>query len=359
MAVSNASRPTPANLVSAATATAKNQRKTDVLLAMRETLERANTLADIVPNTRFQGRTQVMSYELKRNKTTISRSNTWDGGQTGFDAKTSDTFEFESMELPWTELRNLYKTEYGLQEAVESQIDPGIELGEAHAAQVIIDTEDDIYALIRDYNKSAVVYNYATGATRSQYIVGGSGYGVQDASNYLADDQQKTGTKPFVYNLFRIARSKLIRAYMLDGRTRTSQQTFGIKALIDPDVHNELIDEFGARGVDGLVTQEIEGTGKVTVYGDFTIYDSVLCTPKQINVTTGATVQSGGKMAYPVYFFTNDCATIAFRDVMERTLPPLSPGNDEMKYKGAYTSQQLLAIDDDRFLWEGFIRHEA
>lgn len=354
MAISNTSRPTPANLLSAVTATAKNQRNTEVLLAMRETLERANTLADIVTNTRFQGRTRVMSYELKRNKTTISRTNNWDGGQTGFDAKTADTFEFESLELPWTQLRNLYKTEYDQQEYIEGQLDPSIELGIKQAAQVITDTEDDIYALIKDYNKASITYDYAAGSTRNQYIV----TGLNDATNYLAADQQKTGTKPFVYNLFRVARSKLINAYMLDGRTRTSDQEFRIRVLMHPDVHNELIDEFGARGVDSLVTEEITGQGRTTVYRNFQIYDSVLAAPYDVNVTTGRP-DNAGKAAYPIYFFTNDCATIAFRDVMERTQGPLSDGNDEMKTKSAYTSQQLLAIDDDRFLWQGFIRHEA
>lgn len=354
MAISDASRPTPANLLSAVTATAKNQRNTDVLLAMRETLERAPTLADVVTNTRFQGRTRVMSYELKRNKTTISRKKDWDGGQTGFDGKTADDFEFESLELPWTKLRNLYKTEYDQQDYIEGQLDPAIELGEKQARQVIIDTEDDIYALIKDYAKTAIVYDYAAGTTRSQYIT----TGLDDDTNYLADDQQKTGTKPIVYNLFRVARSKLINAYMIDGRTRTSEQDFQIEVLMHPDVHNELIDEFGARGVDSLVREEISGTGRTTVYRNFRIHDSILCQPYKVNTSTGV-ADSGGKESYPVYFLTNECATIAFRDVMERTMPPLTPGNDEMKTKSAYTSQQLLAIDNDIFLWQGFIRHTA
>ena len=354
MAVSDANRPTPANLVSAVTATADNQRKTDVLLAMRETLERSPTLADIVTNTRFQGRTEVMAYELKRNKTTISRKKDWDGLQAGFDAHTADTFEFESLKLPWGKLRNLYKTQYDQDEKTESQIDPGIELAEMHASEVIKDTEEDIYALIRDYNKSAVVWNYAAGTTRSQYLT----VGLADNANYLADDQQKTGTKPIVYNLFRVARSKLINAFLVDGRTRTSAQNYKISVLMHPDVHNELIDELGARGVDSLVMQEVTGTGRVTIYMNFTIYDSTLCVPYKVNTGTGLP-DNAGKEAYPVYYFTPECATIAFKDVMQRTMPPLSPGNDEMITKSAYTSKQLLAIDNDVHLWQGFVRHTA
>ena len=352
MAVSDSGRRTPANLIAAATATAQNQRKTDVLLAMRETFERTDTLANYV-NNRFQGRTQVMAYELKRNKTTFTRKSDWDGSSTQFDAQTPDQLEFESLELPWTKDRELYRTMAPQQDIVESQIDPVMVLAEGLANKIAHEIDEDIYKLIRDYNKASVTYDFATPSTRSQYVL----TGLNDANNYLADDQQKTGTKPIIYNLFRAIRSKLISANQAD--PEVSRRALPYNVLMHPDVENELIDELGARGVDSLILQEIGGTGRRSIYGFLNIHASALAVPIQVNVTTGATVQSGGKMAYPIYIWRPDAVTLAVRDVMERTDQPLGPGNNSMNYQTAYTKQQLLAVDDDRDLWMGFVRHEA
>ena len=352
MAVSNTGRATTANLIAAATATAQNQRKTDVLLAMRETFERTDTLVNYV-NNRFQGRNNVMAYELKRNKTTYTRKSDWDGSEAQFNAATPDQLEFESLQLTWTEHRELYRTLAPQQDIVESQIDPKLVLAEGLANKIAHETDEDIYKLIRDYDKSSVTYNFAAGSTRSQYILTGLG----DASNYLADDQQKTGTKPIVYNMFRAARSKLIVANQAD--PEVSRRALPYNVLMHPDVENEMIDEFGARGVDSLILQEIGGTGRRSVYGMFNIHASALVEPIRVNTSTGATVQSGGKMAYPVYFWRPDAVTLAIRDVLERTDEPLGPGNNTMNWQTAYTKQQLLAIDEDRDLWMGFVRHEA
>ena len=355
MAISDGSRPTNTNKFNLLTSDWQTDRDRDLSDSMRETLERSFSMTSLV-NNRFQGRTNVAAYELKRNKTQVALKEDWDGTAAQVNAITADQAEFETIQLAWGKLRDFATMKAPQQDIVESQVNPTTLLGDALALKLLKTTDDNIYSRFLNADLSSVTWDYANGTTRRQ-IFAPEG----DASNYLGDDAVRAGTDDLVGPLLQRALVRLSRANQ--GSSQVSAQQ-PMTVLIPYEVLVTWMNELGSKRAEGLVYDEINMNYRMAGYELFRfVVSNVVTKVDHVSVATGNTagnvLQSGGKTCWPIHFLTAQAVTWATRDVMTNTHEPFTGWNRSMDWISDYTAQQLLALDDDRYLWRGWIRAEA
>ena len=349
MAISDSGRATNTGKFALVPASWRTQRDIDVSDSMRETLERTYSLDRFV-NTRFQGRTNVAAYELKRNKTTVSIKADWDGTETQFNAKTPEQADFETMLLAWTKLRDLARVSTPQQDITEAQVDPTLMLGERLANAIVRKLDNAIWSLMIGADLTSVVWDYAAGSTRNQVLTPEG-----STTNYIGPEAVKHGTDPLILPLIERFVSVLSAANQGSGQVASQQRyTF----LMSMDCLIQIQRELGALRNEQLVMDEINGNWRSGAWELFQFATSNAIAKQKVQPTTGAPSGSG-KDHWPIHVVTPAWATMAARDVKTLTYEPFSPGNNTMDWNSNYTAQQLLAEDDPRYIWRGFVRAEA
>lgn len=351
MATSDTGRPTNTGKFALVPASWDNQREKDVSDSMRETLERNYSL-DTLVNSRFQGRTNVAAYELRRNKTEVSIKEDWDGSAAQFTAKAADDIDYETMTLAWPKVFDLARTSSPWQDQIEAQIDPEIELGDKLANALVQKFDDNIWSLMMNADLTAVRWDYVNATDRNQVLKPEG-----SATNFLGDEAVKTGTDPLILPLVERFISVLSKANQGSGQV-SRQQRYSF--LMSMDCLIQLQRELGSLRNEQLVQDEINGNWRTTAWELFRFVTSnAVQVQDKISTSTGAVIQSGGKKHHPIHVLAPDWATSAIRMAKTLTEEPFTAGNKTMNWQSAYTAQHLRAIDDDRYIWRGWIRAEA
>ena len=347
MAISDASRPT-ANVLNLLTPSSDNQREIAVGESLREKLERTDSMVNYV-NTRYQSNTNVRSYDRHRDTTDVTVEDDFVGGEL---PAGTETASFSTDELSWG--KNYLKAQAiaSWQDITEGVLDPTLLLGNDLGSKLVRKLDDSIYTLIRDYDLTAVVNDYLDTTDTTPQVFKPTG----TASDYLSDDAVKVGDEPLILPLIERAFVRLSRQNKGSGRV-SSQTRWNVLMPIECWV--QFSRELGARGVDVLTLEEISGTGRTFAWEIFDIQVNNVSVKSEVNATTGAIVASGGKKAWLLHFWTPEAVTYAIRNQVMRVLQPMEAANQSTNWKVNYIAQQLLAVDDPRWLYRASILAEA
>ena len=352
MAISDTGRPA-ANSNLLLTASSDNQRNIGIERSMREVFERRLSLIDFC-NTRAQSYTGARSFRTPRNLTTVTTDKAWDGSTA---PDPTATGSFEQDEITWPTTRMLTQGKAIQQDIVEGLYDPTILLGDAIARQLLVDVDNDVYALMKAINVSAVVRTYTDKSdTTNQYNtpLGTAG------SNFLGARGKRTGNDLGLLDFLNEMAVELSRHNVgLYG----GEQTVPWNIIWGPEVHAEYNRALMAKGinVDRLTTQGLQFQPQVQSQTIFNVYVSNSFVQEDVTTATGrfaAQSSAATKKTHPIAFVRPGWATFGVRDRAVVTQEPFTPANVSHEWKVHYTSQMLLAADDVRDIWFGGILAE-